>query len=210
MMGRVQDVLHAHQAEIFTCVQKEKVSPSGEVLVRVFAGRGGVVASANVLKNQAGSSSTLDACLIDSITRWDIGSLGTSEGDQIVFPLAFKPERVQHVVHRDDAKSYPIANGKGAARLFLDGSTAPLALDEVTAPKDTKIPSHRHAGSEEILYVLEGRGSTTIDGETFTIAPGDVIRIPANVEHSLVVTSALRAIQIYSPSGPEQRFKGKP
>jgi mannose-6-phosphate isomerase-like protein (cupin superfamily) len=228
-----------------------------------------------VLKNQSGSS-TVGKCIDDQIRRWDISSLKAAEGDQLVFPLAFKPddqpqvkletldvrgptrvtqEAVLYVVrgrikagpdvlNADDlvwlrapatidrvdieqpviveitgmtgqpmvvrkalTKSYPIAGGKGQATLFLDGTSQPIAIEKITAEKGVKIPPHTHAGSEELLYIVSGKGMTRIgDKPVFTTA-GTILRIPAGVEHSLTVDEPLVAVQVYAPGGPEQRFK---
>lgn len=104
-------------------------------------------------------------------------------------------------------KPWPLPGGKGSVKLYLDGAEAPLALDKLSAPTGATVPPHRHSSSEELLFVLAGRGDTTIAGERFTIGPGDALRIPAGAEHSLVVSEAMEAVQVYAPGGPEQRFK---
>ena len=43
--------------------------------------------------------------------------------------------------------------------------------------------------------------------EQLTVAAGQIVQIPAGVPHSLQTTTALVAVQLYSPRGPEQRFK---
>ena len=131
MGRRIQDLLHAHQADVFVCVQKEPKPPSGELLVRVFVGeRGAQVARAEVLKNQS-SSVTLGRCIDDQIRRWDVSSLKASEGDQLVFPLAFKPPSPH--VRGAEVRALPIAAGKGSVKLLLDGTGAPIALDRLSA-----------------------------------------------------------------------------
>jgi quercetin dioxygenase-like cupin family protein len=104
-----------------------------------------------------------------------------------------------------DTKALPIKNA--SIKLFLDGSGAPIALDELTADKGAQIPPHKHDGSDELLYVLEGKTTTTVGGKSFPVVGGDALRIPANTEHSVTVDEKLVAVQIYAPGGPEQRFK---
>jgi quercetin dioxygenase-like cupin family protein len=104
-------------------------------------------------------------------------------------------------------KSWPIAGGKGAAQLFLDNTGASFAVDRLSVDKGGSVPPHKHETSDELIYVLDGKGTTTIGGKTLAIAAGDSIRIPAGVEHSLVVTEKWNAVQVYAPAGPEQRFK---
>jgi len=48
-------------------------------------------------------------------------------------------------------------------------------------------PLHQHDDTEQIFYILEGRGTLTT-GETcelHTVQPGDVVRIPASMPHSI-------------------------
>ena len=46
--------------------------------------------------------------------------------------------------------------------------------------------AHRHPHSEEIVYVAAGTGEVWIDGRTTPIAPGDVVRIPAQTPHATI------------------------
>jgi hypothetical protein len=41
------------------------------------------------------------------------------------------------------------------------------------------------------------------------VTPTSVIEIPPNTPHAFVATEAVRSVQIYTPAGPEQRFKKK-
>jgi quercetin dioxygenase-like cupin family protein len=330
MGRRIQELLRAHQADVFGCVASTKARAEGEMLVRVIVGENGRAARAEVLKDQSGGG-PLGACLTGKIAAWDLSPLGAATGDQVVFPLAFRPEASTPVVHAPppssgsariephvlvrgrasltlirlaatvrlalhthpsgeaiyvvrgivrlrqpgrpqvslkagegayiaaevphsleaaplapaellqifdpagpendyalkegrstrpssareaapafvaaDVKPRPIFGGKGEVKLLLDGSGAPLALDQLGAQAGAGVPAHAHKGSDEILYILGGRGTTTISGQSFTVAKDDAILIPAGAEHSLVVDEALSAVQVYAPGGPEQRFK---
>lgn len=70
-----------------------------------------------------------------------------------------------------------------------------VALEPGEAP-----PLHKHDDTEQIFYILEGNGRLTIDGEpeTFDVAPGDVVRIPATTLHSIQAQgdTALRYLAI--------------
>ena len=48
-------------------------------------------------------------------------------------------------------------------------------------------PLHQHDDTEQIFYVLHGTGSLTIgtEAETFSVQPGDVVRIPPGTLHSI-------------------------
>ena len=71
------------------------------------------------------------------------------------------------------------------------------------------IPQHEHKNSDEYLIFLKGHGELTVDGETRHLKDGDVVFIPKGKTHSYVNREGRDAVfyQIYTPAGPEQRFK---
>lgn len=89
---KVQELLRAHQADVFGCVQKAEQPPEGELLVRLVAGEGGRVAQAEVLKDES-KGGPVGGCIVDKMRGWDLTPLGVEPGDQVVFPLAFKPDK---------------------------------------------------------------------------------------------------------------------
>jgi mannose-6-phosphate isomerase-like protein (cupin superfamily) len=94
-MGRkVQALLRAHQADVFACVAKQAEPATGEALLRAFVGAPGEPTRVEVLKVEQGKGSARVAadCVATAARRWDLSALGASPGDQIVFPLAFRPE----------------------------------------------------------------------------------------------------------------------
>jgi quercetin dioxygenase-like cupin family protein len=74
------------------------------------------------------------------------------------------------------------------------------------------IPPHTHDGSSEYLYLLEGSGVMTIGADRREVAAGDAIQIPPGTLHGMVVAAGgpIKAIQLYTPAGPEQRFRKAP
>ena len=72
---------------------------------------------------------------------------------------------------------------------------------------------HNHPQSEEILYILSGRGQQMVDdGEPFDVAPGDTIYIPTAAFHSTINTGwePLNLLAIYNPAGPEVDLRALP
>ncbi len=57
-----------------------------------------------------------------------------------------------------------------------------VVLEKGEAP-----PRHKHDDTEQIFYVIEGRGVLTIgdDDKSQTVRPGDVVLIPARTWHSI-------------------------
>jgi oxalate decarboxylase/phosphoglucose isomerase-like protein (cupin superfamily) len=64
---------------------------------------------------------------------------------------------------------------------------------------------HDHPDSEEVLYVVSGEGTQTVADDEFDVAAGDLVQIPAGVEHSTVNTGwePLKLVAVYGPPGPE-------
>jgi mannose-6-phosphate isomerase-like protein (cupin superfamily) len=52
------------------------------------------------------------------------------------------------------------------------------------APGQSTTP-HFHRASEEIYYILEGRGVMQIENEMQSVGPGDAIAIPPNARHQI-------------------------
>jgi mannose-6-phosphate isomerase-like protein (cupin superfamily) len=206
MGGRLQELLRAHQIDIFGCVQAEPSVPKGEMLVRVVVGERGQVSKAEILKDDA-KRAHLGRCLVGKVWQWDVSSLGAAPGDQVVFPLAFEPPTLGAVILSSQKSPFSLPGTQGTVQLLLDGTGASIALDRLVARAGASIPPHHHDHSEEVIYVLAGRGITKIGDKEIPIGAGDTVYIPAGVEHSVVVQKELTAIQVYSPAGPEQRFR---
>lgn len=110
---------------------------------------------------------------------------------------------VARVVAAASARRYPRTGG--ATTLLIEQGPASLGVLEADA--GAVVPPHVHAKETEVLYLLAGGGTMTIAGVAIAVEPTAVIQIPPGVEHSFTATAATRALQLYSPPGPEQRFK---
>lgn len=107
---------------------------------------------------------------------------------------------------------FSMAGGAGSLSLYFDEARTgdrSAYLGIFSAQPGTVVPAHRHETSTEILLVLEGGGTMTVAGEPYPVAPMTAIQVPSNIEHAFTVESAepVRAVQLYTPAGPEQRFK---
>jgi quercetin dioxygenase-like cupin family protein len=93
--------------------------------------------------------------------------------EQFVFSTAH-PTRYRFPTHVND--------------LVMDRSAAEtsevfiVVLEPGEAP-----PLHQHPDTEQVFYVLEGRGVLRVgeDGKRYDVAPGDVVRIPPHTLHSI-------------------------
>ncbi len=72
---------------------------------------------------------------------------------------------------------------------------------------------HNHPGSEEVIYVVSGKGEQMVDDQPpVKVGAGSSIYIPADVYHSTVNTGreTLKLIVVYSPAGPERLLREIP
>ena len=69
------------------------------------------------------------------------------------------------------------------------------------------MPEHIHAKETELLYCTSGEGVLMVNGATLVLNDSSVVQIPPNTKHSAIGKATMRALQIYAPAGPEQRFK---
>lgn len=108
--------------------------------------------------------------------------------------------------------TYEIAGGKATVTLLSRGKSY---MGILTGKPGLKVPVHTHAGSIEMLYVLEGGGFMTLDGKRSAVKAGMAIQVPAGVTHSFEIPADwtgkdFKAVQVYTPAGPEERFtRGK-
>lgn len=105
----------------------------------------------------------------------------------------------------------PLTWGGGAfhARIAFGGAGEPQkeSLEALIVGPGGSIAEHDHASSWEHLAILGGSGTMTVAGQPSAVKAGSVIHIPAAARHAMQNESApLIALQLYSPSGPEQRF----
>jgi len=120
-----------------------------------------------------------------------------------------------------NAKSYciggspqePCLKSRATVSIFAEPATITdkgLAASVLDMQAGASVPEHVHAKETELLYILSGSGTMTVKGVAQAITPTSVVQIPPNTKHAFTATSAVRALQIYTPAGPEQRFKGTP
>jgi mannose-6-phosphate isomerase-like protein (cupin superfamily) len=195
MGRRVQALLHQHQAEIFGCVADAKVAPRGEMLVRVAVGPDGLPAKAEVLKDQSGVPA-LGPCLTAKLQKWDLAPLQAAAGDQVVFPLVFKPEPLAAGQKR---MLVPMAAQEvtGGQRFLIDDQSvgeAPLAtLQLLTVPAGgTVAAAPKREQEEEVLYILDG----TVKVGAELLRAGDVLWLGADVPRPLLFAAEKKPFQL--------------
>ena len=115
---------------------------------------------------------------------------------------------VPHVIHVADSKR--IARDGGSATILLEpkdkNSNDPsLTMREFVA--GVAEPTQQHERETEVLLVLSGAGTITINGVVQPLGPTSIVQIPVGAPHALTATESIRAVQLFTPAGPEQRYK---
>lgn len=59
------------------------------------------------------------------------------------------------------------------------------SLAEAIVPAGSRTLAHRHHQSEELYYILRGRGLMYLDVERFEVGPGDTVCIAPGTVHSI-------------------------
>jgi len=106
------------------------------------------------------------------------------------------------------AESWEIAGGKARVHMMLH---APNYMGTLEGDPGLVVPEHVHTDAVEMLHVLEGGGWMVVDGKRSRIEAGMMIQVPRGVKHSFMIPPdqkvGFKAVQVYTPGGPEQRFK---
>ncbi|MFC1619605.1 cupin domain-containing protein [Candidatus Neomarinimicrobiota bacterium] len=92
--------------------------------------------------------------------------------------------RVKYVFGTTDVKRYQFPTHRND--LVMDRREAAnsevfvVILEPGQAP-----PLHKHNDTEQIFYILEGKGDLIIEDKRYPVNPGDVVRIPPSTYHSI-------------------------
>ena len=100
-----------------------------------------------------------------------------------------------------DQNPFTTADGS-TIRSILDATNAPVekqSLAEASLPEGGCTERHYHKLSEEIYFILEGRGLMEIDGDEREVGQGDAILIPPGAWHQIKALAALRLLCCCAP-----------
>jgi mannose-6-phosphate isomerase-like protein (cupin superfamily) len=120
--------------------------------------------------------------------KYDAFDLGD---DRVGVPLDPKP--VFMTLRLDRKLLRPVeAMHRGKGAVFYRRALGPEVfttnwayVDHAVLPPGTSLGAHRHAGVEEVYYVLAGEGSARVNDETAAIKEGDAVTVLLNEVHSL-------------------------
>ncbi|WP_426613738.1 cupin domain-containing protein [Bradyrhizobium sp. McL0616] len=83
-----------------------------------------------------------------------------------------------------------------------------LALGTQQLPKGSGIPVHRHPQRDEVFYILEGRGTVTLNDVRHSCEKGGMIFIPRNTWHGFSsADQELVLLWIMAPPGLDGFFR---
>lgn len=108
------------------------------------------------------------------------------------------------VVARDRVDRIDLPGGSWS-RMVITGATsagASASLGYSVFTPGTELPPVRHE-TEELAYVVSGRGELRLDGEVTRFGPDDALHIPAEVWHAVVNTGDEDVVMIFGFPHPD-------
>ncbi|HEX8069850.1 MAG TPA: cupin domain-containing protein [Pyrinomonadaceae bacterium] len=94
------------------------------------------------------------------------------------------------IVNRQHAAVIRTPHGS-EIRPLVDRTTAEIelcSLAEEVLPPGAAVGRHHHAATEEVYYILSGRGRMTVGDEERAVGAGDAVFIPRGATHTLANT----------------------
>ncbi len=175
----------------------------------------GVTAAIEVVSDAPGDP-RLTACLEELYGAYLWPAVFES-GQAIELPFSFRAPRAQYTVAAKYVEAKTLAGDKLTVSVLLDeqnSGNGAGAVSTLIIKDGMDVPLHRHS-SAELLYVKSGGGVVYgLDGvkRGVKVGPGHGIYIPAGTAHGFVQRGKepTSLVQLYTPAGPEKRFKGGP
>jgi mannose-6-phosphate isomerase-like protein (cupin superfamily) len=96
----------------------------------------------------------------------------------------------------DRAEPFTTADGSTIRELW---HTDAQSLAEASLEPGQATQRHYHRASEEIYFVLEGRGRMELDGDEREVGPGDAVLIPPGARHQITALEPLRFLCCCAP-----------
>ena len=110
------------------------------------------------------------------------------------------------VVPLEKAEHRVAGSGKASIDLLAQGSNAFVGI--LSLDGGAKVPEHQDA-TEEYIYLLQGSGTITIDGERHDVSPETAIFMPANATVSYENgKDKMVAVQVFAGPGPAAKYDG--
>lgn len=96
------------------------------------------------------------------------------------------------VIQLDGVTPFTTKDGSEIRELLAHRNSAirQQSLAEARLPPGASTTPHYHPRTEEIYYLLEGRGRMRIGAEQREVGPGDAIAIPPGLTHQITNTGS--------------------
>jgi mannose-6-phosphate isomerase-like protein (cupin superfamily) len=106
------------------------------------------------------------------------------------------------VVRYEDRPDVPAGKDREFRYLVHRDTGCPDVTQFVGTIPPGRAPNHSHV-YDEVIYVLEGRGTLHVEGREFPIEPGTCMHLPPLLEHALENESGsqMRVLGVFHPSG---------
>jgi quercetin dioxygenase-like cupin family protein len=115
------------------------------------------------------------------------------------------------MAHDDSLPEAPIRIGSIQIRYLVDGSSTGSSgmFEMIVPPGSNAPPPHSHEGSDELLYVLEGRLRYSVNGVERDLGPGDSALTPRGSVHgfSNPFDETARTLTVLTPDIGAQYFR---
>ncbi|MEK6300198.1 MAG: cupin domain-containing protein [Acidobacteriota bacterium] len=108
------------------------------------------------------------------------------------------------IVNRERASVINTAHGS-EIRPLIDRTSSAItqcSLAEEILPPGHSVRPHHHRQTDEIYYIVAGRGVMTVGAEQREVGPGDAVYIPPKHRHTLQNTGAepMRIVLVCGPA----------
>jgi uncharacterized cupin superfamily protein len=116
------------------------------------------------------------------------------------------------IIDPDKCPAHPMDNDRGETVHIVNTELGTENLDihiNRLRPGGPNGRLHRHTNSDNVYLVRTGEGRLIAEGKTYTIRQGQIVFIPAGVDHSLsnVSDAMFEILEIYAPAGRKYDFE---
>lgn len=104
------------------------------------------------------------------------------------------------IVRRSDIQPRPLGKNASITRHpYYDGFAAGYGVGFSTAsfPPGQECGMHTHRGGHEQFYVAGGQGIIAVEDERFEVGAGDLVVVPAGMNHNLIATGDEPFVLVY-------------
>jgi quercetin dioxygenase-like cupin family protein len=79
---------------------------------------------------------------------------------------------------------------------------------ETLTPNGALTPPHIHQVEDEYIYLVEGQLEVTIGKKSYTVQPGDLVKMPRGIPHAVRSTGSglTKALWTVAPAGKMEKF----